>query len=101
MIHDYLKVKLYSIYRGKKFLDYEFSPEATRLIILVGIPFENRTDFKIAMKMRNLGNLNKFDNRDLSDGIWYREEASRMVNSILNFAINDKDDYGSVLLVNV
>ncbi|CAI2364857.1 unnamed protein product [Moneuplotes crassus] len=88
-----------TICRNKKFPDYKFSPQSSRLLILVCIPFDNRTEFKVGMKLRKLSILHNLENDELNENLWYREEASRVVNSVINLAVNNKDDYGSVLLI--
>jgi len=86
-------------FRGKPLEDYNFSPQASRLIIMAGVPLANRTELFHQLKMNHVKRRYNIDYSGVKDNEWYQEDAARHTNIVSNWAISDKADFGAILLV--
>eukprot|EP01022_Parablepharisma_sp_SALTPOND_P034715 TRINITY_DN926_c8_g1_i1.p2 TRINITY_DN926_c8_g1~~TRINITY_DN926_c8_g1_i1.p2 ORF type:complete len:1015 (-),score=128.69 TRINITY_DN926_c8_g1_i1:3623-6667(-) len=88
---------LYSVCRGKISEGLDFSDEAARAVIVVGIPFPAQTDKRVVLKKEYLDR--KAAELKMNGGIWYTQEAIRAVNQAIGRVIRHINDYGAIILV--
>ncbi|KAK2957729.1 putative Regulator of telomere elongation helicase 1 [Blattamonas nauphoetae] len=108
---------LFGVCRGKLSEGLDFSDESARCVVIVGIPFSNRGDAKVRLKMEYMNErrsmvlsqkpelrdrlLRSDGNADVvidGDG-WYKLQAMRAVNQSIGRVVRHKLDFGSILLV--
>jgi len=88
---------LMAVFRGKVSEGLDFADGNARCVIVVGIPFPNVKDTKVAMKKQynSAGAC-----RGLLDGNqWYTQQAFRALNQAVGRCIRHRYDYGAILLV--
>lgn len=84
---------LFGVFRGKISEGINFSDEACRAVIIIGIPYPPHNDPKITLK-RNL-----LEHQQVNDGkIWYQHQALRAVNQAIGRVIRHRNDFGMVFL---
>lgn len=98
--------------RGRISEGLDFSDNAARCVIIVGIPYPQMTDPRVILKKEFLdlkimrkrreahdtGALNNFQMMNLSGKDWYQQQATRAVNQAIGRVIRHVQDYGSILL---
>ena len=96
--------------RGRLSEGLDFSDNAARCVIIVGIPFPQMTDPKVILKKEYLDVKAKKDRRrayqggritkivSLSGKDWYNQQATRSVNQAIGRVIRHVKDFGSILL---
>merc|ERR1719356_2247218 len=85
---------LAAVCRGKLCEGIDFTDRQCRMVMMVGIPYPNRSDLRVICKQIFL------DKRGTEgDGRrWYAREAICAVNQTLGRVIRHKSDFGAVLL---
>ncbi len=90
--------------RGRISEGLDFSDNAARCVIVIGIPYPQMTDPKVILKKDYLDR--KFrtpsQNRNLatlSGKDWYSQQATRAVNQAIGRVIRHVQDYGAIILI--
>jgi Rad3-related DNA helicase len=79
--------------RGKLSEGIDFSDDAARCVIMVGIPYPQMNDPNVIMKKHYL------DSKKPNSGShWYNQEASRSVNQSIGRVIRHINDFGIIVL---
>jgi hypothetical protein len=94
---------LMGVCRGRISEGLDFSDNAARLVIIVGIPYPNMSDAKVVLKKdyldRKMKNVNiPIENRQLNGKDWYNQQATRAVNQAIGRVIRHVQDYGAIIL---
>ncbi len=90
---------LIAVCRGKVSEGMNFTDKMARAVFLTGIPFPNKQDPKIRLKMSHEDRM-RAERRELQTGNeWYRVQAYRGVNQALGRVIRHANDYGAVFLL--
>ena len=93
--------------RGRISEGLDFSDNAARCVIIVGIPFPQMTDPKVILKKEYLDQKGMLERRKASAGSrcvtltgkdWYNQQATRSVNQAIGRVIRHVQDYGAILL---
>ena len=94
--------------RGRISEGLDFSDQAARCVIIVGIPNPQMTDPKVilkkefldsrAMQIRRTASNTEAIVGSLSGKDWYNQQATRSVNQAIGRVIRHVQDYGSILL---
>ncbi|KAA6389649.1 MAG: putative Fanconi anemia group J protein [Streblomastix strix] len=117
---------LFAVCRGKVSEEFIFADDMARCVVLMGIPFKNKTDIDIKLKMEfndqefqkylyQKGNIDNQNNsrvninssssktvpliQPLTGNEWYSLQATRAVNQALGRVICHKADYGALILL--
>ena len=89
----------YSVFRGNSSEGIDFSDDCARVVICVGIPFADKTENRIKLKIDYINNMKK-DNKDFIDGKeWYIADAMTAVNQSLGRVIRHINDYGVLVCI--
>ena len=95
---------LMGVCRGRISEGLDFSDNAARCVIVIGIPYPQMTDPKVILKKDYLDR--KFrtpsQNRELqtlSGKDWYSQQATRAVNQAIGRVIRHVQDYGAIILI--
>jgi regulator of telomere elongation helicase 1 len=84
---------LFCVARGKLSEGVDFSDSQCRAVVMVGIPFANAKDKRVAMKKEFL------EAQMVRSGeSWYRVDAMRAVNQTIGRVIRHRNDFGAILL---
>lgn len=79
--------------RGKLSEGIDFSDDAARCVIMVGIPYPQMNDPNVIMKKHYL------DSKKPNSGShWYNQEACRSVNQSIGRVIRHINDFGIIVL---
>lgn len=79
--------------RGKLSEGIDFSDDAARCVIMVGIPYPQMNDPNVIMKKHYL------DSQKPGSGqLWYNQESCRSVNQSIGRVIRHINDYGIIVL---
>ncbi|XP_054279823.1 Fanconi anemia group J protein homolog isoform X2 [Macrosteles quadrilineatus] len=90
---------LFGVYRGKIAEGVDFSDESARVVIAVGIPFQNKFSFEIKEKIKYNNGMATKDSNLLSGNKWYTIQAYRALNQALGRCIRHQNDWGAIVLV--
>ena len=98
---------LFSVCRGSCSEGMNFSNDAARLVIVVGIPFAYLGDPKTQLRKEYQDDFNKYyyafikdkNIKKLSGSEWYNQNAIKCVNQALGRVIRHSNDYGCMLLI--
>ena len=93
---------LFSVFRGSSSEGIDFSDDCARVVICVGIPFADKTENRIKLKIEYLDNMKKMekDNKDIINGNeWYIADAMTAVNQSLGRVIRHINDYGVLVCI--
>lgn len=82
--------------RGRLSEGLDFSDNAARMVIIIGIPFPQMFDAKVILK-RNY--LDSKPHQRISGRDWYNQQATRSVNQAIGRVIRHQQDYGSIVLL--
>jgi hypothetical protein len=99
------KPKFYIFWQKKAYLPpkisegLDFSDDAARTVIQVGVPFSMLKDPKTILKQRYLNKIKLKMRNCLGGKEWYFLQATRAFNQAIGRAIRHKDDYGHVILI--
>ncbi|XP_042516047.1 Fanconi anemia group J protein homolog isoform X2 [Macadamia integrifolia] len=89
---------LLAVCRGKVAEGIDFSDENARVVIIVGIPFPNVHDIKVAQKKKYNDTYHSSKNL-LSGNKWYCYQAFRAMNQAAGRCIRHMFDYGAILFI--
>ncbi|KAJ4967111.1 hypothetical protein NE237_018960 [Protea cynaroides] len=87
-----------AVCRGKVSEGIDFSDENARVVIIVGIPFPNIHDIKVAKKKKYNDTYQSSKNL-LSGNQWYCHQAFRALNQAAGRCIRHSFDYGSIIFI--
>jgi hypothetical protein len=88
---------LFAVCRGKISEGLDFADSASRMVIVIGIPFPSLGDKRVLLRKEY---LNERKNAlGISGKEWYTQEAVRAVNQAIGRCIRHKNDYGAMLLI--
>ena len=87
---------LMGVCRGRISEGLDFSDDAARMVIVIGIPFPQMYDAKVILKKNYLDSRVKCQ---LSGRDWYNQQATRSVNQAIGRVIRHVQDYGAVVLI--
>jgi regulator of telomere elongation helicase 1 len=65
----------------------DFTDDAARMVIVVGIPYPNLTDPKIILRRNYLDQKKRLNWKSLSGQEWYNQQATRAVNQSIGRVI--------------
>jgi len=90
--------------RGRISEGLDFSDNAARCVIVIGIPYPMMTDPKVILKKDYLDRKFRMPHNQqqlatLSGKDWYSQQATRAVNQAIGRVIRHVQDYGSIILV--
>ena len=88
---------LFTVYRGVNSEGLNFPNDEARMVICVGVPFQNLSDIKVQLKRDFLDEINKKEQRGFGGKEWYREDAMNAVNQSLGRLIRNVNDYGIMI----
>eukprot|EP01022_Parablepharisma_sp_SALTPOND_P007785 TRINITY_DN1329_c0_g1_i1.p1 TRINITY_DN1329_c0_g1~~TRINITY_DN1329_c0_g1_i1.p1 ORF type:complete len:773 (+),score=105.22 TRINITY_DN1329_c0_g1_i1:1326-3644(+) len=88
---------LHAVMRGSISEGLDFSDQAARVAVVVGVPYANLKDERIILKKEYVDKWRKF--LGLTGQEWYKQDAIRVVNQAIGRVIRHKDDYGALILV--
>ena len=89
---------IFAVCRGKLSEGLDFSDDAARAVVLVGIPYPLVVDPKTIMKKYYLDSK-AHSNQKLTGQQWYCQQATRALNQAIGRVIRHKEDYGNIILV--
>ena len=84
---------LFSVVGGKLSEGINFKDDLARCVIMVGLPFPNRSDPELQVKM------NYLDKAKYSSKEFYENQCMKAVNQCIGRSIRHKNDYASVVLL--
>ncbi|CAN6463879.1 unnamed protein product [Victoria cruziana] len=87
-----------AVCRGKVSEGIDFSDENARVVVIVGIPFPNKSDIKVVMKKR-YNDKYRTSKQLLSGNEWYCQQAFRALNQAAGRCIRHRTDYGAIILL--
>ena len=88
---------LFAVCRGKVSEGIDFSDNAARTVIVIGVPFPSLTSKRVKLKREYLNKHTKELNID--GKTWYTQEAMKAVNQSIGRVIRHANDYGAIILV--
>ncbi|XP_043711394.1 Fanconi anemia group J protein homolog isoform X2 [Telopea speciosissima] len=89
---------LLAVCRGKVSEGIDFSDDNARVVIIVGIPFPNVHDIKVAQK-KKYNDTYKSSKNLLSGSQWYCHQAFRALNQAAGRCIRHRFDYGAIIFI--
>ena len=98
-VADKLPVLLVSVIGGTLSEGIDFSDELCRCVILVGLPYPNRTDPILIERMRYFDTRHRLQPTTVDGEGFYHASCMRAVNQSIGRAIRHSRDWASVLLV--
>ncbi|XP_058098589.1 uncharacterized protein LOC131243331 isoform X2 [Magnolia sinica] len=87
-----------AVCRGKVSEGIDFSDENARVVVIVGIPFPNKSDIQVVLKKR-YNDTYKSSKNLLSGSEWYCHQAFRALNQAAGRCIRHRFDYGAIILI--
>ena len=84
--------------RGKISEGLDFSDEKCRAVIMIGVPYPASKDLKVVAKMAYLDEKSKVK-KTMNGNQWYICETIRCVNQSIGRIVRNKNDYGSIYLL--
>ena len=90
-------ILLFTVYRGINSEGIDFPDDEARMIICVGVPFQNLSDIKVQLKRDFLDQANSKNNNGFDGKEWYREDAMNAVNQALGRLLRNINDYGIMI----
>ncbi len=88
---------LFAVCRGKISEGIDFSDDAARAVVVVGVPFPCSCDKRISLKEEYLDRHNQA--LQINGKAWYTQEAMKAVNQTIGRVIRHIYDYGAIVLV--
>lgn len=86
---------IFAVCRGKISEGLDFSDDAARAVILVGIPYPMTVDPKTILKKHYLDTHKS----GLTGSQWYCQQATRATNQSIGRVIRHIQDYGNIILI--
>ncbi|KAJ1971713.1 hypothetical protein H4R35_005102 [Dimargaris xerosporica] len=91
---------MFAVYRGKISEGIDFSDEACRAVINIGIPFPHLMDVQVKLKQQYNDQAAKHGTFPrLTGKEWYTTQAYRAVNQALGRCIRHRNDWGAVIFL--
>ncbi|XP_047964909.1 Fanconi anemia group J protein homolog [Salvia hispanica] len=87
-----------AVCRGKVSEGMDFSDDNARAVVIVGIPFPNIYDIKVAQK-KKFNDTNELSKNLLSGNEWYCQQAFRALNQAAGRCIRHRYDYGAIIFL--
>lgn len=97
-IHNNKGAIIFAVCRGKISEGLDFSDDAARAVVLVGIPYPMFFDPKTVLKRFYLDQKQHLFGK-LSGHEWYMQQATRSINQAIGRVIRHKNDYGNIILI--
>ena len=85
--------------RGKLAEGLDFSDDAARVVIVVGVPYPLKVDPKTIMKQHYLNEIVRKEGKGIDSSTWYGMQATRATNQAIGRVIRHAEDYGNIILV--
>lgn len=89
---------LLAVFRGKASEGTDFADEFARGVVLVGVPYPNAKDERVALK-KAYNDAAPAQRRLQSGAAWYALEAFRALNQALGRGLRHKNDFCALLLL--
>ena len=89
---------LFAVCRGVFSEGYDFNNTLTKAVIMIGVPFPNKSDDKIKLKIEYLDNCIENGSNCLTSREWYNLQALRATNQSIGRIIRNPEDWGSIIL---
>lgn len=86
---------LFAVVRGRLSEGINFSDKLGRCVVMVGLPYLNKTDVEIQEKMKFLD----ANGKNFTGRMFYESSCHKAINQSIGRAIRHKNDYAVVLLV--
>ncbi|CAI2381893.1 unnamed protein product [Moneuplotes crassus] len=90
---------MFGVCRGKIAEGLDFSDDAARAVIVVGVPYPMKIDPKTILKEKYLDNIRKIKKKGVSSKHWYQTQATRATNQAIGRVIRHSNDYGNIILI--
>ena len=92
---------IFAVCRGKISEGLDFSDDAARSVVLIGIPYPLVIDPKTIMKKHYLSikQSQMSSTFRLTGQQWYCQQATRALNQAIGRVIRHKEDYGNIILI--
>ncbi|XP_020529996.1 Fanconi anemia group J protein isoform X2 [Amborella trichopoda] len=87
-----------AVCRGKVSEGINFSDENARAVIIIGIPFPNKSDIKVVLK-KSYNDKYRNSKKLLPGNEWYCQQAFRALNQAAGRCIRHRFDHGAVILL--
>ncbi|KAH6799841.1 RAD3-like DNA-binding helicase protein [Perilla frutescens var. hirtella] len=87
-----------AVCRGKVSEGMDFSDDNARAVVIVGIPFPNVYDIKVAQK-KKFNDVFESSKNLLSGNEWYCQQAFRALNQAAGRCIRHRFDYGAIIFL--
>ncbi|KAL7116480.1 hypothetical protein ACP275_03G007400 [Erythranthe tilingii] len=87
-----------AVCRGKVSEGMDFSDDNARAVVIVGIPFPNIYDVKVAQK-KKFNDVHESSKNLLSGNEWYCQQAFRALNQAAGRCIRHRYDYGAIIFL--
>ncbi|KAL3617725.1 hypothetical protein CASFOL_038046 [Castilleja foliolosa] len=85
-----------AVCRGRASEGMDFSDDKARVVVVIGIPFPNIYDIKVAQK-KKFNDTYESSKKLLSGNEWYCQQAFRALNQATGRCIRHRFDYGAVI----
>ncbi|XP_075516697.1 uncharacterized protein LOC142551379 isoform X1 [Primulina tabacum] len=85
-----------AVCRGKVSEGMDFSDDNARAVVIVGIPFPNSYDIKVAQK-KKFNDTYELSKNLLNGNEWYCQQAFRALNQATGRCIRHRFDYGAII----
>lgn len=94
---------LMGVCRGRISEGLDFTDDAARLVMIVGIPYPMLTDPKVILKKNYLDSRSVMPGapqhvKNFNGKLWYNQQATRAVNQAIGRVIRHVQDYGAIVL---
>ena len=90
---------LLGVCRGKIAEGLDFSDDAARAVVVIGVPYPLKTDPKTIMKQYYLDKIRSISNKGISSQAWFLMQATRATNQAIGRVIRHAEDYGNIILI--
>ena len=90
---------IFSVFRGSSSEGIDFSDDCARVVICIGVPFANRTEKRVRLKIEYLNNINRINHNLIGGDEWYVIDAMTAVNQSLGRVLRHKNDYGVMICI--
>ncbi|XP_011100424.1 Fanconi anemia group J protein [Sesamum indicum] len=87
-----------AVCRGKVSEGMDFSDDNARAVVIVGIPFPNSYDIRVAQK-KKFNDTYELSKNLLSGNEWYCQQAFRALNQATGRCIRHRFDYGAIIFL--
>ncbi len=88
-----------AVCRGKVAEGLDFSDCNGRAVVIIGVPFPNAVDARVAAKKKFLDAERRKNPQMLSGDEWYQQQAACAVNQAIGRVIRHRFDYGAMIFL--